>query len=92
MVGYDVLVVVRPAKAEGNLQAKRDGKKLTFTNTGQTSVLLSNGKNCDVNGENCAELPPKRMYVGNEWSIDLKHDTPAEYYVTVRDDILRKQF
>jgi P pilus assembly chaperone PapD len=92
VIGYDVLVVVRPAGAQGNLAAKREGKKITFSNSGETSVLLSNGKNCDAEGKNCAELPPRRMYVGNTWSVNLEHDTPAEYYVTVREDIRRKQF
>ena len=92
VIGYDVLVVVRPPGSKGDLQSKRDGKKLTFTNPGQTSVLLSNGKNCNAKGEDCIELPPKRMYVGTEWSTELKHDTPAEYYVSVRDQILRKEF
>lgn len=92
VIGYDVLVVVRPSGAKGNLQSTRDGKKITFTNPGQTSVLLSNGKNCDADGKNCVDLPPKRMYVNTEWTTELKYDTPAVYYVSVRDDILLKEF
>jgi P pilus assembly chaperone PapD len=92
VIGYDVLVVVRPPGSKGNLEAKRDGKKIVFTNTGQTSVLLSNGKNCDAQEKECVDLPPKRMYVGTEWTLNLTHDTPANYYVTVREEILQKSF
>jgi P pilus assembly chaperone PapD len=92
VIGYDVLVVVRPPGSKGNLQAKREGKKITFTNPGETSVLLSNGKNCDANGKDCVDLPPKRMYVGTEWTTELKHDTPAFYYVSVRDKIQQREF
>jgi P pilus assembly chaperone PapD len=92
VIGYDVLVVVRPGGAKGNLQSKRDGKKITFSNSGETSVLLSNGKNCNAKGEDCVDLPPKRLYVGNEWTTELKYDTPAKYYISVRDEILQKEF
>jgi P pilus assembly chaperone PapD len=92
VIGYDVLVVVRPPGSKGDLKAKREGKKITFSNPGQTSVLLSNGKNCDADGNDCVDLPPKRMYVDTEWTTELKYDTPAAYYVSVRDDIQRKEF
>ena len=92
VIGYDVLVIVRPPGSKANLQHKRDGKSVWFSNNGTTSVLLSNGKNCDESGDNCVDIPPKRLYVGNEWKVDLKYDTPLEYYVTVREDIKRLQF
>ena len=90
--GYDVLVVVRPKGGEPTLAAQRDGKSITFTNTGTTSALLSNGKQCDKAGENCVESPPKRMYVGNTWTVPLKYDTPLDYYVTVGTEIRQEQF
>jgi len=90
--GYDVLVVVRPNGGKPELQAKREGKSLTFTNTGTTSALLSNGKQCDKAGENCVDSPPKRIYVGNTWTTELKYDTPVEYYVTVGTEIKQERF
>lgn len=90
--GYDVLVVVRPKGGKPEVSAKREGKSITFTNTGTTSALLSNGKQCDQAGENCVASPPKRLYVGNVWSVPLKYDTPLNYYVTVGTEIRQEQF
>jgi len=92
VIGYDVLVLVRPQGSKPEISAKREGKKLTFTNTGTTSALLTNGKQCDTAGENCIDAAPKRLYAGITWSTDLKYDTPVEYYVTVGQAITRQSF
>jgi len=90
--GYDVLVVVRPATGKAAVSAKRQGKSITFSNAGTTSALLTNGKQCDNAGKNCADVPPKRLYAGNNWTVPLKYETPVEYYITERTDIRKERF
>jgi P pilus assembly chaperone PapD len=79
MVGYDVLVLVRPAQAAANVVAKRDGRALTFSNHGNVSVEVIDGRQCGPGQAACATLPGKRLYVGASWTVELPSDRPAEY-------------
>ena len=77
LVGYDVLVLVRPAQSNPNVTASRSGQRLSFSNSGNVSVELINGRQC--NSGQCTELPGKRLYPGASWTVELKSDSPAEY-------------
>ena len=79
LVGYDVLVLVRPAQPLPNLRAQRNGRTLTFSNTGNVSVEVIEGRQCSADERKCAELPGKRLYPGASWSVELPSDSPAEY-------------
>lgn len=79
MVGYDVLVLVRPAVPEVKVTGLRSGRLLTFTNSGNVSVEIIDGRQCDEAGKQCVDLPGKRLYVGAKWSLHLPSDTPAQY-------------
>ena len=79
LVGYDVLVLVRPAQALPNVTAVRNGRKLKFSNSGNVSVEMMSGKQCDSARERCADLPGKRLYPGASWTVELGSDGPAEY-------------
>jgi len=82
VVAYQLLVIVPPALPEASWTAKREGKKLTFTNTGNTNLLLHTGRQCAAPGsEDCRELVTHRLYAGNTWTQDLPFDQPAEYLV-----------
>lgn len=81
LVGYDALVLVRPAKAIEGVSAVRAGRKLTWRNDGNTSVELTDGKQCSGVGGDCVSLPGKRLYAGASWTVDLVQDSPAEYVV-----------
>ena len=78
LVGYDVLVIVRPENAKAGVVGERKGRRLTLRNTGNTNALLISGKQCDKAGK-CVELPTTRLYAGTTWSVDLPKDAPAEY-------------
>lgn len=78
LVGYDVLVLVRPAQPVPNVAASRNGRKLTFSNSGNVSVEVVNGRQCNTSAQ-CTELPGKRLYPGVSWTVDLQSDSPAEY-------------
>jgi len=79
LVGYDVLVLVRPAQPLPNVSAKRNGRTLTFSNSGNVSVEVIEGRQCSADHGKCTELPGKRLYPGASWSVELTSDLPAEY-------------
>jgi P pilus assembly chaperone PapD len=77
LVGYDVLVLVRPERPSPAVAASRDGRRLTFSNSGNVSVEVMSGRQCD--GTRCTDLPGKRLYPGASWTVELQSDQPAEY-------------
>jgi len=88
LVGYQLLVLVSPNAPKANLHVKRTGKRLELFNDGNTNVLLSRGKQCQVaatektEASNCEELVSKRVYPGNTAVYELKYDTPVEFLYT----------
>jgi P pilus assembly chaperone PapD len=81
LVGYDVLVLVRPIRSHVHIVATRSGNTLTFTNDGNISVELADGRQCQSLGKGCLPLPGKRLYAGAQWSEPLKSGGPVEYDV-----------
>jgi P pilus assembly chaperone PapD len=81
LVGYDVLVLVRPAQPRPLLVAKRTANGVTFVNNGNVSVELADGQQCDSAGRSCSALPGKRLYAGAQWTQALKSAGPVEYRV-----------
>ena len=79
VIGYDVLVLVRPAQPAASVTATRAGRKLTFDNSGNVSVEVIDGRQCNAAHAQCAQLPGKRLYPGASWTVDLPSDLPAEY-------------
>ena len=80
LVGYDLLVLVRPPALRNAVQAERSGSQLTLTNNGNASVELSEGKQCDPGGT-CRSLPAKRLYAGASWKQQLPAPASGEYQV-----------
>ena len=81
LVGYDVLVLLRPAAVAGEVTAVRQGRKITFHNGSNTAQEIYNGRQC-VAGQPCVALPAKRVYAGADWCIALPDDAPAEFTVS----------
>jgi len=92
VVGYDVLVLVRPAQASVNVTGRRTGRKLSFTNSGNVSVEVVDGRQCEAGNQHCAELPAKRLYPGASWSVELQSDRPAEYVLKSPGKTERKTY
>jgi P pilus assembly chaperone PapD len=92
LIGYDVLVLLKPATARQDLSANRSGNSLTFKNNGNASLELIDGKQCDSNGRNCVDLPGKRLYAGAEWTQQLKSNLPVEYSVVSNGQSARRKF
>lgn len=85
IVAYQLLVIVQPAEPVQSLQVERGDSELRFFNAGNTNVLLSEGTQCDRQESNCVDLPTKRLYAGNSFSVSLQHDTPVSYKLTAVD-------
>ena len=79
LLGYDVLVLVRPAVAQPNVVGVRNGQSLTFDNRGNVSVEIVDGRQCAARAAPCTPLPGKRLYAGATWTVQLQSEMPAEY-------------
>ncbi|NOR79239.1 MAG: hypothetical protein GQ529_00160 [Methyloprofundus sp.] len=79
LFAYDVLVIGRPIQPIANLTINRVGKHLTIHNSGNTNILLYNGKQCQQEQQPCHDLPVKRMYAGASWELDLPLDKALNY-------------
>ncbi|MGB5739602.1 MAG: hypothetical protein WBM54_09640, partial [Woeseia sp.] len=79
LVGYEVLVLAQPSAPKPQLNGERRGQQMFFRNDGNTNVLLREGRQCpsdDTDIEDCAVLGAKRLYPGNEWTLELPYDRP----------------
>jgi P pilus assembly chaperone PapD len=84
LVGYDVLVVYRPAVPKPQLVGERSGNQLTIRNAGNTNVELYDGKQCPTPGATaCKTLPPRRLYAGASWQQTLPATGGVEYHLAV---------
>lgn len=80
-IGYDVLVIARPAAVTGKVTATRSSGAITFHNGSNTSVEMSDGRQCDANRKGCQSLPATRLYAGADWKVPIKYATPVQYKV-----------
>ncbi|WP_265570920.1 fimbria/pilus periplasmic chaperone [Sphingomicrobium nitratireducens] len=93
MVGYDLLVLVRPQTINFNLSGEIRGGNFTVTNQGNSSVELLAGEQCAKAGEkDCRELPGKRLYVGQTWSLPLEGNDQVHYFVKYPGAVKRLTF
>ncbi len=93
VIAYDVLVILRPPNPKADLKTERAGRKMTLSNTGNSSILLSQGKQCDASGANCQTIPPFRLYPGNNVvKDDLPYDTPVTYTTTFAGQVGETKF
>lgn len=90
VVGYQLLVLIQPKTPKPDVQATRNGKKLTLHNAGNTNVLLRSGTNCPAvappakpSTEDCVDMQSKRIYAGNTVEVELTYDSPVEYFMAI---------
>lgn len=79
LVGYDLLILVRPSEIHPNVTGARTGKLLSLHNQGNVSVELTGGRQCDPGGQHCVALPSKRLYSGADWTETLPGSGPVDY-------------
>jgi len=93
LIGYEVLVLLRPPNARPELVVTREGKALHFENNGKSSVLLRKLEICNegaampIQAEGaCEELPGNRLYAGETWDVDLPSDGPVRVFESYRSE------
>lgn len=79
LVGYDVLVLVRPSDAKPHVSGTRSGQDLRLVNDGNVSVELTSGRACDAAMRNCKDLPGGRLYAGAAKSITIGSASTVQY-------------
>jgi len=85
LIGYEVLVLVRPADARPELVVERKGRKLHVENRGHSSLLVRQLEQCDPeDAKRCEELPGNRLYAGEVWDVELPWDAPVRMHRTYR--------
>ena len=57
----------------------------TITNGGNSSVELTEGKQCAGSGKSCRPLPGKRLYAGASWAQSLEGGGTVEYRLRTAD-------
>ena len=92
LIGYDVLVLVRPAQPHSDVVFTRSADGGSFHNEGNVSVELTNGRQCDASGKSCVELPGKRLYAGAEWTLPLKPGMHPEFDLKSPTQTVHKAF
>lgn len=92
LVGYGVLVLGRPQDPRAEVRAERREGALVLVNIGNADALLFDGRHCDAGGERCVELPPRRLYPGNRWRLELRWDTPAIFSVEGPNGVAEQRF
>lgn len=81
VVGYGVIVLVRPAQLNPKITLSRQGRSVTAKNEGNTTIYLSGGQQCLTIGQ-CEPLKnlAKRLYPGNTWSFALPKASPVYFF------------
>ena len=91
LIGYDVLVLLRPVAAPVRLSGRRNGDKLVIRNEGAASVELAAGKACRARNA-CQDLPGKRLYAGAEWTVDAPAGAAVDYAVVTSSATVHQTF
>jgi hypothetical protein len=92
LVGYDVLVLVRPRTAQPRVAGTRAGNVLTLRNNGNVSVELMSGKQCDNAGQACLPLTGGRLYAGAQKIVTIDASRRASYVMKLPDKLIPTEF
>jgi P pilus assembly chaperone PapD len=92
LVGYDVLVIQRPAVITPQVTASHAGAALTLVNAGNTNVELYEGKQCAADGPDCKPLPSRRLYPGQSWTQTLPGNGPARYRMAAGHTVSQQSY
>lgn len=91
LIGYELLVIQRPASPAARIVGSRAGATLLLRNDGNTNAELFQGQACDA-GRHCTPLGSHRMYAGTTWSVPLPPGSTAEYQVKVGEKVTTQRF
>lgn len=88
LVGYDMLVIVRPPEPKPHVSGTRDNGRLILSNDGNVSVELDDGRACDSAMKNCQSLPGGRLYAGARKTIEVSPDRHVAYKLKAGSKII----
>lgn len=80
LVGYEVLVIVRPSHPRPAFTATRKGDTLHVTNNGNTNILFQNGQQC-AGATDCLTVPVLRSYPGQSTTLSLPRNAPVTFSI-----------
>lgn len=93
VIAYQVLAIVLPDDPQPVLGFARAGDQARFTNTGNANYLLTDGEQCNPAApDDCRKLQNRRVYPGNDWSLELPFEGPFTYKVKTHDGLISRQF
>ncbi|MEM8501193.1 MAG: fimbria/pilus periplasmic chaperone [Pseudomonadota bacterium] len=71
LVAYQSLIVIRPKKIDIDIASESNTDGLLLRNNGNANVFLQNGRACHTASKECFDLPSKRLYAGNSWTVSV---------------------
>ncbi|MGZ8998673.1 MAG: hypothetical protein ACXW2T_07455, partial [Allosphingosinicella sp.] len=92
LIGFDVLVIIRPNAPIEKISSVRDTAHLTIRNEGNTATEIFDGRRCDSAGKNCTDIPGKRLYAGASWQQNAAAGDVIEYSVKTVGGTIRRRF
>lgn len=92
LVGYDMLVLVRPPETKPHVSGTRSAGRLTLKNDGNVSVELVDGKACEASVGTCAQLPGGRLYAGAERTLQVTAGARVDYKLKVGSKLISVEF
>lgn len=90
LLGYEILVILRPQEMKPSYQVVRQGNSLTLTNNGNTNIVLQNGQQCTAANQ-CSMSPTIRSYAGQSVTETLPYNTAVSYSVWNGQEVVEKQ-
>lgn len=86
LVGYDMLVMVRPKPMAPQLEHEISGNRLKLRNSGNTNIMVGIANQCRA-PDDCKEITIGRLYAGNEVTAELPlTNTPVEFTARIGDE------
>lgn len=84
LIGYEVLVIVRPATITPDFSITRAGREVTVMNRGNSNILIEPGRQCPSGvseQEQCKSTSAMRVYAGTSTKMELPFDAPVTYHL-----------
>lgn len=69
LVAYQSLIIIRPKNIDIDIASESRTDGLLLSNNGNANVFLQNGRACHTTSNVCFDLPSKRLYAGNSWTV-----------------------
>ncbi len=91
LIGYEVLVIIRPQILNPSYTAQRNKTVFTVRNAGNTNILFSNGQQC-IGLKDCVMPPVIRVYPGQIVNTELPRNAELMYSVWNGNETIEKKF